>query len=1369
MRRHGDGVVRRFQRLGLAGWARSVRSRGEGAPRRARRLANGPLAGVAALGLLSGTLALVSGAAQAATCPLPGSEVVGNFEIDGNIAVDCPPNIDWNSPSVAPQPAVADPIGAADTSVFSGGSELDTPTSGPHEWQLGGNFGGSGAKYDIGYVFQYSQVYNNQDLAYFGFERAGSNGTTYFGIELNQLPDITNSNGVQVPQRSNGDLLIVVTQQGNGVFSISDTVYQYSGGAYAPCPGCNPPGAITGAVNTSPIAPLDAADPIAVANGGTIPANQFAELGFNLSALNGAGTCATPAFTTFNAFSLASNSTSAEMKDYIQPQTINIPSTCAALKILKENANGQPVPGATFTITPDPIVGSVAPSLTVTDGGANDPDGTANGIIYFSQAKPGVTYTVTETAAPTGYLLPSTVAQTKLAPGSQTTTFTFIDPLGQASWLKVDGGAHGAGTTPLCGATFTLTATAGPAATILTTPLTVTDNCGQPAYVGLDTDARAGYFTVKNLYAGTYQLAETTPPTGYTASTATPSFTIDQTHQSIDLTSTPFVDDRILSQLFVQKTDSSGTPLTGASFDLYQEKTVGTEDPATDTNIGSCTTTGASGECSIGSLDFGTYYWKETAAPPGYNLPATTLSSPITIDAANAGTTLTVTKFQDPQILSEIDVTKVDASTGADLAGAVFGLRTTALGADITTCTTPANGLCKFTGLAFGTYYVVEETAPPGYSLPATTTFGPYTFSAANAGTTVSFTVKDPQGLSEIDVTKTDATTGADLAGAVFGLRNTAGGADIANCTTAANGVCKFTALGFGTYYVVEETPPTGYSLPATTTFGPFVINAPTTVKVPVQDPQILSEIDVTKTDATTGADLAGAVFGLRNTAAGADITTCTTPANGLCKFTGLVFGTYYVVEETPPTGYSLPATTTFGPYTFDAANAGTTVSFTVKDPEGLSEIDVTKVDASTGADLAGAVFGLRNTAGGADITKCTTPVGGVCKFTGLAFGTYFVVEETPPPGYSLPTTTTFGPYTFDAKNAGTTVAVTVRDTAIPPPPPPGPVKADPSITTVAIPNTGVAGVALSNVGDTATLHNVSANGITGSVTFTLYSDSACTVPVPGMSGSGAISTSGGTSTASWSASTWAPPAPGVYYWLASYPGDANNSGFTTNCGDPGEEFTATPPPTTAASPYLSGSKTSSPPTGSTVSPGQTVTYGLLLTNVGSAVASAITETDTVPAGTTYVAGSATCGGVPTCTVTVVNGLITWAGIVVPAFSGGSAGTVSLSFQVTVDSNDTDTQVIPNHALFTNANTPGCTDPTCPTNTVTLTVSAPVVVTQPASNPKPITAATTVHTGKPWAGSRPLELLVGLMGMALVALGLLRRRQYRTRKAGSSS
>jgi LPXTG-site transpeptidase (sortase) family protein len=105
--------------------------------------------------------------------------------------------------------------------------------------------------------------------------------------------------------------------------------------------------------------------------------------------------------------------------------------------------------------------------------------------------------------------------------------------------------------------------------------------------------------------------------------------------------------------------------------------------------------------------------------------------------------------------------------------------------------------------------------------------------------------------------------------------------------------------------------------------------------------------------------------------------------------------------------------------------------------------------------------------------------------------------------------------------------------------------QASPTITTFASPAFDTVGTAVT-AGDSATLS--SGNNPTGSVSFTLYSDAACTTSV--MSGSGAIS--GGA--ASWSTS-WTPTALGTYHWQASYAGDANNHASTTACGDPNEQI----------------------------------------------------------------------------------------------------------------------------------------------------------------------------------------------------------------------
>jgi hypothetical protein len=106
--------------------------------------------------------------------------------------------------------------------------------------------------------------------------------------------------------------------------------------------------------------------------------------------------------------------------------------------------------------------------------------------------------------------------------------------------------------------------------------------------------------------------------------------------------------------------------------------------------------------------------------------------------------------------------------------------------------------------------------------------------------------------------------------------------------------------------------------------------------------------------------------------------------------------------------------------------------------------------------------------------------------------------------------------------------------------------QASPSITTSASPTGGSAGQQLTAT-DTATI--TGGNNPSGSVSFTLYSDANCTQAVPSVSGSGTISNG----SANYSTS-WTPSATGTYSWIASYAGDANNAGFTTECSDANEQ-----------------------------------------------------------------------------------------------------------------------------------------------------------------------------------------------------------------------
>ncbi|MGW2272724.1 SpaA isopeptide-forming pilin-related protein [Streptomyces yangpuensis] len=90
-----------------------------------------------------------------------------------------------------------------------------------------------------------------------------------------------------------------------------------------------------------------------------------------------------------------------------------------------------------------------------------------------------------------------------------------------------------------------------------------------------------------------------------------------------------------LGDLTVVKEDSlSGSPLAGAVFQLWEEtngipglQTTGV-DP--DTPVGDTCTTGADGTC-VRTMPTGVYYWLETQAPPGYDLPVDPVSGPLVL------------------------------------------------------------------------------------------------------------------------------------------------------------------------------------------------------------------------------------------------------------------------------------------------------------------------------------------------------------------------------------------------------------------------------------------------------------------------------------------------------------------------------------------------------------------------------------------------------------------------------------------------------------------------------------------------------------------------------------------------------------------
>ncbi|MEU0687125.1 SpaA isopeptide-forming pilin-related protein [Streptomyces uncialis] len=768
------------------------------------------------------------------------------------------------------------------------------------------------------------------------------------------------------------------------------------------------------------------------------------------------------------------------------------------VKVVKEDAaTGDNLPGAVFELWQE-TNGQTGLQTTGTDPDTqigNSCTTDANG--ECTRTVDLGTYYWRETQAPPGYDLPAdpvfgplTLGAGDLPDGvSITAQDTRIPVTGAVSVLKRDSVTQA----PLAGAVFQLWEETNGVPGLQTTGGDPDTQIGNSCTTGAD--GRCS----RTVEAGTYYWRETQAPPGYDLP-GNPVFgplvlTDQNAPQGVTVTADNTVTAPVTGAVTVVKKDAeTGENLAGAVFQLWQETNgiagLQTTGGNPDVQVGASCTTGANGECTR-TVETGTYYWRETQAPPGYELPANPVFGPLALTDENAGQGVTVTANNSPTapVTGAVTVVKQDSTTQAPLAGAVFqlweetngipGLQTSGTDPDTqvgSPCTTPANGQCTRT-VDLGTYYWRETRAPDGYDLPANPVFGPLVLTEANAPTGVTVNANNSTTApvtGAVTVVKKDADTGANLAGAVFelwqetngtpGLQTTGGNPDIqvgAPCTTGANGECTRT-VETGAYYWREIQAPTGYELPSNPVFGPLNLtpeNAAEGVTVTANNSgtaPVMGAVTVVKKDSATGANLAGAVFqlweetngipGLQTT--GADIDTqigssCTTPANGQCSRT-VEIGTYYWRETQAPAGYDLPANPVFGPLVLTAQNAGTGVTVNannIKTAPVTGAVTVVKKDSVTGANLAGAVFelweetngqeGLQTTGGVPDTqigASCTTGADGRCSRT-VETGTYYWRETQAPAGYDLPADPVLGPLHLTEDNVEQGITVTADNT----------------------------------------------------------------------------------------------------------------------------------------------------------------------------------------------------------------------------------------------------------------------------------------------------------------------------------------------------
>jgi uncharacterized repeat protein (TIGR01451 family) len=307
----------------------------------------------------------------------------GGFEIDGNLVVDNG-GIDWNSlsPGDAGFATDVDNTSASgqDASTFKGASKeynLQNEAGGWPGWTFGS--GNATGKSDFGRWATYSTLDANGHIWLdLGFDRGFGTGTAKYAFELNQIKqsDVNNPN----PDRSQGDLKLIVWDQGNGVITLTGDAQNTDVGLYkwvdpdqaaggvAEDTNQNGgwvkvenPGTFVGASNTG-------TTPVSVPSwwtsgnltGGKLAKDTFLEFAIDLSSFGAAPGCPSKGFAAANARSITGTGGPGTLVDYLPALGVHIPSTCTSLvtqasdKVVIGNSISD-----TATMTPSAATGTV--------------------------------------------------------------------------------------------------------------------------------------------------------------------------------------------------------------------------------------------------------------------------------------------------------------------------------------------------------------------------------------------------------------------------------------------------------------------------------------------------------------------------------------------------------------------------------------------------------------------------------------------------------------------------------------------------------------------------------------------------------------------------------------------------------------------------------------------------------------------------------------------------------------------------------------------------------------------------------------------------------------------------------------------------
>ena len=342
------------------------------------------------------------------------------------------------------------------------------------------------------------------------------------------------------------------------------------------------------------------------------------------------------------------------------------------------------------------------------------------------------------------------------------------------------------------------------------------------------------------------------------------------------------------------------------------------------------------------------------------------------------------------------------------LAGATFQLYNASSQTVGSPVTTGADGIARWTGLEYGTYYLQETSAPSGYQLDSSM----ITIGIDSAS--VIYTANDPPIIGSVKVIKKEKDKTIPLVGAKYELVTKSGssytraisavdGSQLPILTTDGNGEAVWqNVVEQGDYYVHEVQAPEGYLIDN----GYYAVKVSSNnmiVSKDVADPIIKGKIKIVKKDQLTKEPLAGAEFTVTRISAppsyngsgiGEVVAVLTTDANGNAETGWLTYGKYKVEETKVPAHYVNSHYSTV----IEAYEDGKTYTTTIENEPTKGWIQITKKDTLDNHPIAGVQFDIWQN--GHVVSTMTTNSNGVALSEPLNKGKYTVKEHANPEGY---------------------------------------------------------------------------------------------------------------------------------------------------------------------------------------------------------------------------------------------------------------------------------------------------------------------------------------------------------------------------------